>query len=275
MINRDNYEEIMFGMIEGLYSEAERHQLLQQIAADPFLTTEWSHWCGTQLEDDLSDYTPAAANWATAYLANKKLRPNPVLHYARWTGRIAAAIALLFGCWYFLHEPPSLPAGSHQLTSQDHVSVAQRPPHATAVPSPTTGRLAHDPMVVPAASNHTDTEKAVSAADIPDKEQQIPHPADDSPLPAGEATATEPRLPTEAESAQPTATPIFTVSIHTEVINDYTPATSRNKGQARDLLTNSRLRLTTDQIDGGLQLRLQGANHANLQIPLQKEVHHQ
>lgn len=270
MINRDNYEEVMFGMIEGLYSEAELHQLSQQIAADPFLAAEWSHWATTQLQDDLSDYTPAAAEWADRYLANKKAVSILGSRYARRAGRVAAAVALFVGCWCLLPESPAPPANRYPLTDRTSAPTVKPTADPPARPSPSTEQPVHRPATVAIASTHTASDKYVSVATVPETEQQppFPQPADNTSMSTDQVAAAEPQA-SLTERAQAMETPLFTVSIHTQVV----PTAPRKNRQAKDLLTNSRLQLTTTPSEEGLQLRLQGANHATLELPLQKEIH--
>lgn len=276
MINRDNYEEVMFGMVEGLYSEAELQALLQQIETDPFLTAEWSRWAASQLKDDLSAYVPVATDWATAYLTHKKHTTTLGVRYIRRAGRVAATIALLLGCWYILREPRLLPESSHRLTGQGNAAADHHPANLPTIPPQFAGRTPSRVATEPVAHIYSISDEAVSTVTLSDTGQQTPthQQAGKEELPAGKVVVHEPQLAIVEESTQLPAAPLFTVSIHTEIVNDNAPPTSRTNRQAKDLLTNSQLRFTTDQTEGGPQLLLQGTNHATLQLSLQKEVHH-
>jgi len=56
MINIDNYEEIMFRLVEDDFDEATRIDLLRQIESDALFKFEWESWQKTKFVDPLENY---------------------------------------------------------------------------------------------------------------------------------------------------------------------------------------------------------------------------
>jgi hypothetical protein len=55
-INIDNYEEIMFRLMEVDFDKADRADLLEQIGRDEFFKFEWASWQKTKVADPLDNY---------------------------------------------------------------------------------------------------------------------------------------------------------------------------------------------------------------------------
>ena len=71
MITRENYEEIMFLLLEKQYSKEEEEKILNEIQTDPFLSAEWENWNQAVVAEDLSDYFIESDNWSSTYLHDK------------------------------------------------------------------------------------------------------------------------------------------------------------------------------------------------------------
>ncbi len=57
LINIDNYEEIMFRLVEDDFDESTRIDLLRQIEADALFKFEWESWQKTKFVDPLENYS--------------------------------------------------------------------------------------------------------------------------------------------------------------------------------------------------------------------------
>ncbi len=56
IITKDNYEEVMFNLLENEYPKDVRENLLDQIQADTFLSFEWKQWSKAQYSEGIEAY---------------------------------------------------------------------------------------------------------------------------------------------------------------------------------------------------------------------------
>lgn len=56
IITKDNYEEVMFNLLENEYPKDVRENLLDQIHADTFLSFEWKQWSKSQYSEGIEAY---------------------------------------------------------------------------------------------------------------------------------------------------------------------------------------------------------------------------
>lgn len=56
VITKDNYEEVLFNLLEDQYTKEQREDILNQIDADTFLSFEWKQWSKAQYSESLEFY---------------------------------------------------------------------------------------------------------------------------------------------------------------------------------------------------------------------------
>lgn len=97
-IDKENYELVLFELLEGLIPEEERSGLLKQIEQDPFLAKEWKLMQQTVLQPDPVLYEGKS----TLY---KKTTILPFIN--RWA--VAASVILLLGLgWFTFRSNPGV-----------------------------------------------------------------------------------------------------------------------------------------------------------------------
>lgn len=95
-LNKDNYELILFDLLEGNLPEEESIQLMQQIEEDEFLFNEWKLLKHTILQPD---------EGVVYTRKNDLLKPEQprIIPFYR-IGAIAASVAILLGVFFFLNQ---------------------------------------------------------------------------------------------------------------------------------------------------------------------------
>lgn len=104
IINESNYEEIMFDLLEKVYSPAEEKLLLEQILSNPFFRFEWEQWQKSKLNNPIIPEIASETYWEnikniTKSTASKKR----VFWINKPAVKIAAAVLpfILFAFWFF------------------------------------------------------------------------------------------------------------------------------------------------------------------------------
>jgi hypothetical protein len=95
IITRDNYEEIMFGLLENEYSKEVRENILEQIHADTFLTFEWKQWSKAQYTESTEAYKEKEAVFLESLTREPSDRKGFVFFYKPLA--LAASLLLLLG----------------------------------------------------------------------------------------------------------------------------------------------------------------------------------
>jgi hypothetical protein len=100
-INIDNYEEIMFRLVEDDFDKPTRIDLLQQIEADELFKFEWESWQKTKFADPLENYTDESRELTEKIIliAEPKVPGRKRIFYY-WAA--AASIILLIGTLFLL-----------------------------------------------------------------------------------------------------------------------------------------------------------------------------
>lgn len=95
IITRDNYEEVMFGLLENEYSKEVRENLLDQIQADTFLAFEWKQWSKASFSESTEVYRNKEAEFLESLTREEKKRGGLFILYRNFA--IAASLILLIG----------------------------------------------------------------------------------------------------------------------------------------------------------------------------------
>lgn len=95
IITRDNYEEVMFGLLENEYSKEVRENLLDQIHADTFLSFEWNQWSKATFSESTEVYRNKEAAFLEGLTREEKKRGGIFTLYRNYA--IAASLVLLIG----------------------------------------------------------------------------------------------------------------------------------------------------------------------------------
>lgn len=95
IITRDNYEEVMFGLLENEYSKEVRENLLDQIHADTFLSFEWKQWSKACFAESTEAYRNNEAEFLESLTREEKKRGGIFTLYRNYA--IAASLVLLIG----------------------------------------------------------------------------------------------------------------------------------------------------------------------------------
>lgn len=101
LINIDNYEEIMFRLVEDDYDESTRIDLLQQIESDALFKFEWESWQKTKFVDPLENYAVESKELTEKILLIAEPKPiGEKRFFYYWAA--AASILLLIGLLFSL-----------------------------------------------------------------------------------------------------------------------------------------------------------------------------
>ena len=101
LINIDNYEEIMFRLLEGDFDQPTRTDLLQQIEKDELFKFEWESWQKTKFVDPLNKYLAESLELTEKIiLVTKPQTPGRNRFFYYWAA--AASAILLIGTLFLL-----------------------------------------------------------------------------------------------------------------------------------------------------------------------------
>jgi hypothetical protein len=94
IVTTENYEEVMFNLLEDQYPKDVRENILDQIHADTFLTFEWNQWSKATYSESTEPYKIQEAAFIENLTREEKKKG---LVYYMWPAAIAASILLLIG----------------------------------------------------------------------------------------------------------------------------------------------------------------------------------
>lgn len=94
VVTRENYEEVMFNLLENEYETPVREDILAQIDADTFLSFEWKQWSKASYSESLEPYKSQEAEFIES-LVKKENRGFILPLYKKMSW--AAAVALILG----------------------------------------------------------------------------------------------------------------------------------------------------------------------------------
>jgi hypothetical protein len=102
IVTRENYEEIMFDLLENQYERDVRENILDQIHADTFLSFEWQQWSKAVYSESTEIYKATEAEFIES-LTKEEKKKKGLVYYLKPMA-IAASIILLIGT-YFIFRP--------------------------------------------------------------------------------------------------------------------------------------------------------------------------
>ncbi len=97
IVNRENYEEVMFNLIENEYPDDVRDNILEQINADTLLSFEWQQWQKSMYSESTEFYKDTEAEFIEGLTRTEQKRGGMVRFFMPLS--IAASIALIFGLY--------------------------------------------------------------------------------------------------------------------------------------------------------------------------------
>lgn len=100
IVNRENYEEVMFGLLENEYSAEVQKDILDQIKTDVFLSFEWEQWKKSFYTESIEEYRFENIEFIESLIKKEPLR---IGFYAK-RGAIAASMILLIVMFFLLRE---------------------------------------------------------------------------------------------------------------------------------------------------------------------------
>lgn len=97
-INIDNYEEIMFQLLEGDFDEQTRNNLLLQIEKDELFKFEWEAWQKTKFSDPIENYIEESRELAKSIIqiAEPEKRHRKLIFYFSAAATLLLLISTLF-----------------------------------------------------------------------------------------------------------------------------------------------------------------------------------
>ncbi len=101
IINSNNYEEIMFNILENNYSKEVRENLLDQIHADVFLNFEWQQWSKTIYSESTDLLKNQEAEFLESLIQAEEKKGTLITMW--WPVSIAAGLILLIGVYAVLN----------------------------------------------------------------------------------------------------------------------------------------------------------------------------
>lgn len=102
IITRENYEEIMFGLLENAYTREEHDNILDQIHADTFLSFEWQQWQKATFAESTEFYKQSEAEFLESLTRDEDKKGGFVIFYKPMA--IAASLILLLGVSVLMYK---------------------------------------------------------------------------------------------------------------------------------------------------------------------------
>ncbi len=105
IVTRDNYEEVMFGLLEDEYPKDVRNNILDQIQADTFLNFEWQQWSKAHYSEGIEMYKSNEAAFIEGLTKEEKKKRG--LMYYMVPMAVAASVLLLLGLYIGFYKTPT------------------------------------------------------------------------------------------------------------------------------------------------------------------------
>lgn len=121
IINESNYEEIMFDLLEKVYSPAEEKLLLEQILSNPFFRFEWEQWQKSKLNNPIIPEIASETYWENIKNITKSTASKKRVFWINIPAvKIAAAVLpfILFAFWFFTRNDATS-AGANALAAKE------------------------------------------------------------------------------------------------------------------------------------------------------------
>lgn len=107
VVTRENYEEVMFDLLENAYESDVREDVLRQIDADLFLAFEWKQWSKAHYSEGLEVYKSQEAEFIESLVREeKKGFVFPFYRNLSWAAVIALFVTL---GWIFIQSNEQKP----------------------------------------------------------------------------------------------------------------------------------------------------------------------
>lgn len=97
IVNRENYEEVMFNLIENEYPDDVRDNILEQINADTLLSFEWQQWQKSMYSESTEFYKDTEAEFIEGLTRTEHKKGGMVRFFMPMS--VAASVALIFGLY--------------------------------------------------------------------------------------------------------------------------------------------------------------------------------
>lgn len=114
IVTRDNYEEVMFNLLENAYTKEIADNIHEQINADTFLSFEWQQWSKATYSESLEYYKNTEAEFIENLTKEEENNKKGIAFY--WLA-IAASLVLIVGLYLVLqpleNNRPSLLSGKN------------------------------------------------------------------------------------------------------------------------------------------------------------------
>src|SRR5215216_97394 len=94
IVTRENYEEVMFDLLENNYPKDVRENILEQIHADTFLNFEWQQWSKATYSESTETYKHAEAAFIENLTKEEEKKKKGLVYYIIPMA-VAASILLL------------------------------------------------------------------------------------------------------------------------------------------------------------------------------------
>ena len=104
IVTRENYEEIMFDLLENNYPKEVRENILDQIHADTFLSFEWEQWSKASYTESTEKYKAEEALFIESLTREEEKKKGFVYYMLPLS--IAASVILLIGIFFLLQDNP-------------------------------------------------------------------------------------------------------------------------------------------------------------------------
>ncbi len=108
IVTRENYEEVMFDLLENTYPQDVRENILDQIHADTFLNFEWQQWSKATYSESTELYKTQEAEFIEN-LTREEEKKKGILYY--WLPMAVAATILLFIGLYMTNDTTKTTGG--------------------------------------------------------------------------------------------------------------------------------------------------------------------
>jgi hypothetical protein len=99
IVTRENYEEVMFDLLENNYPKEVRENILDQISADTFLNFEWQQWNKATYSESTEIYKSSEAEFIENLTKEEEKKKGLVYYFIPMA--VAASILLFIGLYFF------------------------------------------------------------------------------------------------------------------------------------------------------------------------------
>ena len=233
-INIDNYEEIMFQLLEGDFDEQTCNDLLQQIEKDELFKFEWEAWQKTRFSDPIENYLVESRELETTIIqiAEPEKRHRKLIFYFS----AAATFLLLISTLFLLTADFNSKSGKD--FAKTAIQIITPDKNAIASVKPTV-----EPIIMQESKLPTKQRKMIEPISI----SEINNPVEQTKNSVAEVVILKDSLPVKAivlakidEKKTPYKVTIETTQL-SDVIQNNNNLAQNNKVKIGKVLTNTRL----------------------------------